>query len=213
MKTKNNKISRRKFLGISAFMALFAAIKAQSKIVDGGLAFIQDKKVPNRQTAIKPAGSKSNKNFSTRCSACQLCVSVCPNNVLRPSTKIENLMQPEMSYEKGYCRPECTKCSKVCPTGAIKKINKEEKSSTQIGHAVWIGKNCIPITDKVECANCARHCPTGAIQMINISDDSSLKVPIINTERCIGCGACENLCPSRPFSAIYVEGHEVHKLI
>ena len=27
---------------------------------------------------------------------------------------------------------------------------------------------------------------------------------------CIGCGACENLCPARPFSAIYVEGNEVH---
>ena len=31
--------------------------------------------------------------------------------------------------------------------------------------------------------------------------------------RCIGCGACENLCPSRPFSAIYVEGHERHRYI
>ena len=30
---------------------------------------------------------------------------------------------------------------------------------------------------------------------------------------CIGCGACENLCPSRPFSAIYVEGHEQHRNI
>ena len=30
---------------------------------------------------------------------------------------------------------------------------------------------------------------------------------------CIGCGACENLCPARPFSAIYVEGHEVHRKI
>ena len=30
---------------------------------------------------------------------------------------------------------------------------------------------------------------------------------------CIGCGACDNLCPSRPFSAIYVEGHERHRMI
>ncbi|MGX8682351.1 MAG: 4Fe-4S binding protein, partial [Bacteroidales bacterium] len=30
---------------------------------------------------------------------------------------------------------------------------------------------------------------------------------------CIGCGACENLCPSRPISAIHVEGHEVHRTI
>lgn len=42
---------------------------------------------------------------------------------------------------------------------------------------------------------------------------ASLKIPAINTERCIGCGACENLCPARPFSAIYVEGHSKHRNI
>jgi formate hydrogenlyase subunit 6/NADH:ubiquinone oxidoreductase subunit I len=40
-----------------------------------------------------------------------------------------------------------------------------------------------------------------------------LKIPVVNTERCIGCGACENLCPARPFSAIYVEGHDTHRII
>ena len=44
-------------------------------------------------------------------------------------------------------------------------------------------------------------------------DPESLKIPVINTERCIGCGACENLCPSRPFSAIYVEGHLEHRML
>ena len=124
-------------------------------------------------------------------------------------------MQPEVQYERGYCRPECVRCSEVCPTGAIKPITKEEKSSIQIGHAVWRRCNCIVHTDKVECGNCARHCPTGAIQMVpqDPNDKKSLKIPVINTERCIGCGACENLCPSRPFSAIHVEGHEVHREI
>lgn len=41
----------------------------------------------------------------------------------------------------------------------------------------------------------------------------SLKIPVVDTERCIGCCACENLCPARPFSAIYVEGHERHRTI
>ncbi|MBQ5394790.1 MAG: 4Fe-4S binding protein, partial [Alistipes sp.] len=35
----------------------------------------------------------------------------------------------------------------------------------------------------------------------------------IDTERCIGCGACEHLCPSRPFSAIYVEGNQTHRTL
>lgn len=63
--------------------------------------------------------------------------------------------------------------------------------------------------------NCARHCPTAAIQMIpsEAGNPDSLKIPAVNTERCIGCGACENLCPARPFSAIYVEGHTMHRTI
>ncbi|EXY44632.1 4Fe-4S binding domain protein [Bacteroides fragilis str. 3783N1-6] len=71
------------------------------------------------------------------------------------------------------------------------------------------------LTDGVKCDNCARHCPTGAIQMIvaEPEKETSPQIPAINTERCIGCGACENLCPARPFSAIYVEGHERHRII
>ena len=124
------------------------------------------------------------------------------------------LMQPEMSYERGYCRPECTRCSEACPAGAIRPVTTADKSSVQIGHAVWVKKNCIPLTDGVECGNCARHCPSGAIQMVPSEPDvDSPKIPVVNTERCIGCGACENLCPARPFSAIYVEGHEIHRTI
>lgn len=124
-------------------------------------------------------------------------------------------MQPEMSYERGYCRPECTKCSEVCPAGAIRPITREEKTGIQIGHAVWVKANCVVLTDGVSCGNCARHCPSGAIQMVpsDPNDENSLKIPVVNTERCIGCGACENLCPARPFSAIYVEGHERHRNI
>ena len=45
------------------------------------------------------------------------------------------------------------------------------------------------------------------------NDPQSKKIPAINEELCIGCGTCEALCPSRPLSAIYVEGHEVHRVI
>ena len=207
--------SRRAFLTASAIVAGSAVLKAQEKKVDGGLAAIEDKAIPKRATAIVPPGAGSIRHFYQHCTACQLCVSVCPNEVLRPSGGLMRLMQPEMSYERGYCRPECTKCSEVCPAGAISPITVADKSSTKIGHAVWVKENCIPLTDRVACGNCARHCPTGAIRMVHIIPDdlSSLRIPVINAERCIGCGACENLCPARPFSAIYVEGNEIHSEI
>lgn len=206
---------RRSFLTATAILATATTLKAQEKKVDGGLAAIEDKKIPRRATPILPPGALSARDFARHCTACQLCVSVCPNEVLRPSTDLMKLMQPEMSYERGYCRPECTKCGEVCPAGAIHPITAADKSATQIGHAVWIKKNCIPFTDGVECGNCARHCPAGAIQMVpsDPQQEDSPKIPVVNTERCIGCGACENLCPARPFSAIYVEGHEMHRVI
>ena len=207
--------SRRAFLTGIGSLAVAAAIEAQEKKVDGGLAVIEDKKIPERNTPIVPPGALSLANLSRHCTACQLCVAACPNGVLRPSSSLESLMQPRSSYERGYCRPECTRCADVCPTGAIRRITAADKSAIQIGHAVWVRENCIPLTDHVECGNCARHCPVGAITMVGVdpNDESSLKIPVVNVEKCIGCGACENLCPARPLSAIYVEGHEVHKTV
>ncbi|MBQ4146863.1 MAG: 4Fe-4S dicluster domain-containing protein, partial [Prevotella sp.] len=205
---------RRSFLIGAGFLA-GSALAQEGKKVDGGLAEIQNKAVPSREAPLTPPGSRSTRNFAQHCTTCQLCVSECPNEVLRPSTDLLHLMQPEMSYERGYCRIECNRCSEVCPTGAIRLLPLEEKSSTQVGHAVWIKKNCIPVTDGVECGNCERHCPVGAIMMVPLDEDDeeSVMIPTVNEARCIGCGACENLCPARPFSAIYVEGHEVHKTL
>lgn len=199
----------RSFL-VAAGMATATASLAQTKLkMDGGLATIEEKKSPKRENPVTPPGSISFKHLQKHCTACQLCISSCPNNVLRPSTKWDSLMQPFMTFEKGYCRPECTRCSQVCPTGAIKPIKPEEKTAIHAGHAVWIKENCLPVTGGTSCGNCARHCPTGAIQMIPYN---GVKIPSVDTAKCIGCGACENLCPAQPFSAIYVEGNEVHHL-
>lgn len=207
-------VSRRRFLGVVGLFA-YSALRAQEKKVDGGLAVIADKKVPDRATPIVPPGARSLRNFTAHCTGCQLCVSVCSNQVLRPSGKLMTLMKPEMSFERGYCRPECVKCSEVCPTGAIHLSSLAEKSAIQIGHAVWIAENCVVNTDGVQCNNCARHCPSAAIHMVHTDPDDpeSLRIPAVNEERCIGCGACENLCPARPFSAIYVEGNQRHRTV
>ena len=207
--------SRRSFLVATALATTAAMAQKKEKLMDGGLAELEDKVAPERQTPLTPPGSLSFQHFAQRCTGCQLCVSECPNNVLRPSSDLMHLMLPEMSYERGYCRPECTRCSEVCPAGAIKLVDQPDKSSIQIGHAVFIQKNCVAVTDGVECGNCARHCPAGAIEMVALreDDDESPFVPAVNEEACIGCGACEYVCPARPFSAIMVEGHEVHRKI
>ena len=205
---------RRAFIASSAIaMTAAASTKAQIK-GDGGLAPVSRSLKPERSTPVVPAGSKSLKNFTDHCTACQLCVSVCPNQVLRPSTSLDTLMMPEMGFERGYCRPECTLCSEICPAGAIKPVSRVEKSSIQVGIAVINLDNCIVNTDGVHCGNCSKHCPANAIRMVRKEPDSDnwLRIPTVNENRCIGCGACENVCPARPLAAIHIEGYETHKM-
>ena len=208
-----NDQGRRAFIASGALL-IGATAKAQVESkVDGGLAEVSYATKPERKLPVVPAGSASLRNFENHCVACQLCINACPNNVLRPSSSLHNFMQPEMNYDKGYCRPECNKCSQICPAGAIRPISIEEKSSIQIGIAVVNLDNCVVNTDGVKCGNCARHCPAEAIIMVpnDLTNEKSLKIPTVNEQKCIGCGACENLCPARPFTAIHVEGIEVHK--
>ncbi|MDR0306442.1 MAG: 4Fe-4S binding protein [Chitinispirillales bacterium] len=212
-KLTNDGAARRGVISTAAILALgfitrpFAAIYQ----FDGGLAPLENKKASNRKTPVIPAGSGSMRHFSRHCTACQLCVSACTNQVLRPSKNL----QPHMSFERGYCRPECVKCSQVCPTKAIRPITIAEKSATQIGYAVWRMDLCVNITGSVSCDLCSYKCPSGAITLIHQSsaDLSSPKIPMIDTNRCTGCGACENLCPVRPQSAIYVEGVDTHRTV
>ena len=189
--------SRRKFVAGSVAVGAALAAEAQEQKMDGGLAALTGKQVPNRKTPLKPAGAQSLKHFASHCTSCQLCVSQCPEKVLRPSTKLESLLQPELNYSNGYCRTACTRCSEVCPTGAIRPLTKEEKTAVSVGIAVVLKDNCIG------CGTCARHCPSAAISMVDGK-------PAVNEARCLGCGACEYYCPARPVTAIYVEGRETH---
>ena len=205
--------SKRAFLAATGVTLGAVTLKAQEQKLDGGLAALEAKRKPERTERIVPAGARSLKDFYSRCTACQLCVANCPSGVLRPSTDLQHLMQPESSYEDGYCRPECVKCSEVCPAGAILPLTPEEKSVTHIGTAVVDYDLCVVNRDGVSCGNCARHCPAEAITMVPVDphDRHSLKTPAVIEEKCIGCGACEYLCPSRPFSAIHVNGLKVHR--
>lgn len=202
---------RRKMLAITGALLASAAIDAEGRKINDSLAYIENKQIPKRKTAIVPSGAVSIGHFTKHCTRCQKCVEACPSKVLRPSTDMTSFMMPMMSYEQGYCSTECTHCADVCPDGAILPITKAEKSSTQIGHAVWIQQNCIAANGNKACDTCAKVCPVGAITMVTTNDDKM--APAVNTAHCIGCGACEHACTAYPFTAIYVEGHEIHQTI
>lgn len=164
-----------------------------------------------RTTPVVPPGALSIEHFTARCTACHLCVSACPSQVLAPSFLefgITGIMQPRMKYTQGFCSFECTRCTEICPSGAILPLVKESKKLTQLGTAKFVKDNCIVSVENKECGACSEHCPTKAVNMVPYKD--SLVIPEVKEEYCIGCGACEYACPTRPYKAIYVEGKTVH---
>lgn len=209
--------TRRAFMLTAAIAAGAAVATAKEKLTDGGLADIVEKTPRKRVVPVVPPGAKSVKNFTTHCTACQLCISECPNQVLRPSTSLDNFMQPVMQFDKGYCRPECDRCSSVCPVGAILPLEDTSmRSAISVGHAVVDREVCLEANGTSKCGNCARRCPSQAIVMVEdktSTEESPRRFPAVNEAACIGCGACEHLCPVSPVSAIHVEGREVHVII
>ena len=191
---------RRRFLAGSALL-VGASVSARAKAAAG-------ESVPSSPRPVPP-GAGSRERFFNKCTACQVCVTACPNGVLRPSTDLKHLMQPEMFFDKGYCRPECNACSLVCPTDAIRPFAREQKADMHWGYATVDLTHCVVNTDGVHCGNCARHCPVGAIRMV-LPEGGSRKVPAVDAERCIGCGACEHLCPAKG-AAIRVVGREIQR--
>ncbi|MBR5906193.1 MAG: 4Fe-4S dicluster domain-containing protein [Bacteroidales bacterium] len=200
---------RRAFIATGAMLVgAGLTARAQEMKVDGGLAPMEAKTPVEREPRLVPPGAQSVKAFYDYCTACQLCVTNCPNGVLRPSTDLEHLLQPQMGYENGFCRPECTTCSEICPAGAILPVKKEAKTLIHIGTAVVNAELCLAAKGEAGCGKCARECPVGAISMVTVDGH---RRPVVAEEICIGCGKCEYLCPSRPVSAITVKGLEIHR--
>ena len=200
--------SRRNFIATVAAVAAIPVANAQQRAEQAAQGGHKGKKGPR---PVAPPGAQSIANLQAKCTACHLCVSKCPSHVLQPAVMeygLQGIMQPVMRYDKGYCLYDCNLCGEVCPTGAILPLALEEKRMTQLGHAVFHREQCVVARDGVTCGNCAEHCPADAIKLQRGVDGRLY--PQIEKALCIGCGACQNLCPATP-KAIEVKGYKVHK--
>jgi len=198
--------NKRRFLSTLAVSSLAVAALPQE-----GIKIKNFHKV-KRETPISPPGSKSAENLMSACTSCHLCVSKCPSQIIRPSLLeygLGGIMQPILSFEKGFCNYDCTVCTEVCPSGALMNLTKEEKHKNQMGQVHFIMEDCIVYKDGTSCGACSEHCPTQAVSMVPYKNE--LTIPHTDTSICVGCGACEYACPAFPNKAIYVEGLKVHQ--
>ena len=197
------------------FLGLTAVAKAQEKIN----VYVNNDVPVVRKNPISPPGSISLEHFTDQCTACHLCVTACPTQVLQPSFLeygFLGMLQPMLVNNKGFCNYECTACMDVCPAGAILPRELADKKLIQIGKAKFVKDNCVVQTQGTDCGACAEHCPTKAVRMVEYSHpkypNKFLKIPEVTDDICIGCGACEYACPAIPYKAIYVESNEVHQV-
>jgi ferredoxin len=216
---KNPDPERREYLFNSGVVLLAVAGLPGPTLSNNTIkTFIQSKPttVPVVTTSpVSPPGSGSVAHFTARCTACHLCVSACPSQVLLPSFLeygLSGMMQPRMYFQTGHCNYECTICTDVCPTGALLPLKVDEKKLTQTGVAKFIKENCVVYTDNTACGACSEHCPTKAVNMVPYDNPlgKPLGIPEIKTEYCVGCGGCEHACPTKPYKAIFVDGNPVH---
>jgi ferredoxin-type protein NapF len=162
-----------------------------------------------KQMPIMPPGSKSLSHFMQHCTACHLCVSVCTTNVMVPAYLeygVCGIMQPKLDYLQGHCDFDCNACGQVCPTGAITPLLLSEKRLVRIGTVSLNKAKCIVHVKKKHCGACGEVCPTRAIFP---KEKGHVLFPEIDTDYCIGCGACEHACPVKP-KAITVTSEIVH---
>jgi ferredoxin-type protein NapF len=161
--------------------------------------------------AVAPPGAVSVSRFIDRCTSCQLCVTACPTQVLQPALLeygLAGLLKPRLDYNAAFCNFDCVRCAEVCPTGALDRLLPEEKHGAQIGIADFYRDRCVVVTNGTDCAACSEHCPTKAVATEPYGNN--LRLPVLNQDLCIGCGACEFACPVKPQKAIIVTGRRVH---
>ena len=183
-----------------------AVLAAEKKLTDGGLAEVSLPGVPERDCEVLPPGAGDRRTFALKCAGCQLCVASCPGKCLKPSTKLRNFGQPAMNFQRGYCILNCVKCTEVCSEGALRFLQREQRPNVHMGRAEWKKDLCVRTAVGDECTACVRKCPVQAIHLVQ-------GFPVVDREKCVGCGACEHVCPARPLPAIYVKGYEVQRMV
>ena len=162
--------------------------------------------------ALRPPGALPDESFAGACVRCGLCVRDCPFDTLR----LAELGEPaaDGSPDPGAPAPgtpyfiardvPCEMCDDIpcvaaCPTGALDK-SLDNIDDARMGLAVLVGQEtCLNLLG-LRCDVCHRVCPlineaiTLERQHNERTDAHAIFVPSVHSERCTGCGKCEQAC-------------------
>ena len=173
--------SRRRFL-----YALFSGLVV--------IPLIKGRRIP----LLRPPGAKEEEEFISLCIRCGECMKVCLSGTIHPvllEGGWENMFTPKIVPRKAPCEL-CFSCGKVCPTGSIRR--DVQLKEVKIGTACIERNRCLVWDRNISCLICLEYCPLLAVY----TDEKGR--PIVDPNRCVGCGQCEYRCPVEGEAAIRV---------
>jgi len=171
-----------------------------------GLALLEDNSDP---AVVRPPGAKGEVSFSASCIRCFQCGAICPNKAIKQmglNRGVANMFTPYILPREQGCML-CMKCGEVCPTDALEKIADNADSiqaRVRMGVAIVNPSLCYSYNGKT-CGVCYYSCPF---------PDMALKLeifaqPVIDVEKCVGCGLCERACIHIPQAVrVYPEARD-----
>lgn len=146
------------------------------------------------ETVVRPPGALREDLFLQRCTRCGKCATVCPTGAVTLADLSYGWRLEGTPVVTGMCQMlKCSRCSEVCPTGALVRFDRRR---ADIGTAAIDRSKCVawpdakPDGQTQACLLCQEVCPVP--QTITYTDHVK---PVIDEEKCIGCGVCKYACP------------------
>ncbi len=152
--------------------------------------------------AIRPPGALPEDDFTGACIRCGLCVRDCPFDMLHlgeVGQEIPTGTPYFVAREKGCEMCEDIPCVAACPTNALNH-DLTDINQARMGLAVLLDHESCIAFQGLRCEVCYQICPVKdeAITLERHHNERSGKhalfIPVVHSDRCTGCGKCEEAC-------------------
>jgi ferredoxin-type protein NapF len=142
----------------------------------------------SRRSALRPPWSVTEEQFLQQCNGCGRCVEACATHVIVLTGGF-----PRIDFLNGECT-FCKRCTEACPTGVLQQ--------PAAGLVPWTfnaqASNACLAFQGVVCLVCQEQCEARAISFP--LQAGRVATPMVDGDRCTGCGACVAPCPVQAIS-------------